>query len=79
MLRAVLKVRKKGVLILPKRIREAVGIREGDEVLVEADEGLLVIRPLRPKVVDVDPGLVEELLREEYRLEAGEHEEVLGG
>ena len=78
-MRAVLKVRKKGVLILPKRIREAVGIREGDEVLVEADEGLLVIRPLRPKVVDVDPGLVEELLREEYRLEAGEHEEVLGG
>jgi len=70
-LRIITKVRKKGVLILPKRVREAVGIREGDEVLIEVGEGLLVIRPLRPKIVDVDPSLIEELLREEYRLEAG--------
>ena len=78
-LRIVTKVRKKGVLILPKRVREAAGIREGDEVLIEAGEGLLVIRPLRPKIVDVDPSLLEELLREEYRLEARKHEEILKG
>ena len=78
-LRIVTKVRKKGVLILPKRVREAAGIREGDEVLIEVGEGLLVIRPLRPKIVDVDPSLIEELLREEYRLEAGKHEEILKG
>jgi len=78
-LRIVTKVRKKGVLILPKRVREAAGIREGDEVLIEVGEGLLVIRPLRPKIVDVDPSLLEELLREEYRLEARKHEEILKG
>ena len=76
-MRAVLRVRRKGVLILPKRIREASGINEGDEVLVEAREGVLVVRPLRPRVVDVDLSLVEELLREEYRLEGGEHGEML--
>ncbi|RLE99443.1 MAG: AbrB family transcriptional regulator [Thermoprotei archaeon] len=78
-MRIVTKVRKKGVLILPKRVREAAGIREGDEVLIEVGEGLLVIRPLRPKIVDVDPSLLEELLREEYRLEARKHEEILKG
>jgi len=76
-LRAVLRVRRKGVLILPKRIRETSGINEGDEVLVEAREGVLVVRPLRPRVVDVDLSLVEELLGEEYRLEGGEHGEML--
>lgn len=38
MIKAVLKVREKGVLILPKSLREAAGINEG-EVTVEAREG----------------------------------------
>jgi len=33
-MKAVLRVRKKGIIILPKRIREALGIDEGDEVIV---------------------------------------------
>ena|GEM_PF-941657 len=40
------KVGRKGYIIIPKRIREAVGIKEGDEVLIEVREGIL-IRPLR--------------------------------
>ena len=69
----VLKVRKKGVIILPKGLRDALGIGEGDELVAEVVDGKLVMRPLRPKVVDVDPGLVERLLREEYELEAGRY------
>jgi AbrB family looped-hinge helix DNA binding protein len=65
----ILKVRKKGVLILPKRLREEVNIREGDEVAVEVRKGSLIITPFRPKVVDVDPAFVERLLREEIRFE----------
>ncbi len=76
-MRIVLKVRKKGVLILPKRLREKVGIREGDEVLIEVRGNRLVIRTLKPKVVDVDPGLVNELLGEEYRLELGKYRGML--
>ncbi len=68
-LKSVLKVRKKGVVILPKKLREEAGIKEGDEVIAEASEGMIVLKPLKPKVVDVDPELIEEFLREEYGLE----------
>jgi AbrB family looped-hinge helix DNA binding protein len=44
-----LKVGKKGVIILPKSIREAVGIDEGDEVIVEVSDGI-VLRPVRKNV-----------------------------
>ena len=50
-----LKVGKKGYIILPKAIREAVGIDEGDEVIVEIKDGI-VIKPAKRKVD-------EELLR----------------
>ncbi|MCL7383756.1 MAG: AbrB/MazE/SpoVT family DNA-binding domain-containing protein [Thaumarchaeota archaeon] len=68
-MRVVLKIRKKGILILPKRLREAVGLEEGDDVVVEVVGDGLVLRALKPKVVDVDPKFVEELLREEDRFE----------
>lgn len=34
-MRIVLKVRRKGIIILPKKLRDALGINEGDEVIVE--------------------------------------------
>ncbi len=68
-MRVVLKVLKKGVIILPKKLREAVGIDEGGEVIVDVVGDRLVLRALKPRVVDVDPRIVDELLREEYSLE----------
>jgi AbrB family looped-hinge helix DNA binding protein len=44
-----LKVGRKGYVILPKEIREAVGIEEGDEVLVEVGDGI-ILRPVRSRV-----------------------------
>ncbi len=41
-----LKVGRKGYIILPKALREAVGIEEGDEVIVEIRDGIL-LKPLR--------------------------------
>ncbi|MCE4621700.1 MAG: AbrB/MazE/SpoVT family DNA-binding domain-containing protein [Desulfurococcales archaeon] len=41
-----LKVGRKGYIILPKALREAVGINEGDEVIVEIRDGIL-IRPIK--------------------------------
>ncbi len=64
-MRVVLRVRKKGVIILPKSLREALSVKEGDELLAEVKDGKLVIKPLRPKIADVDPEAVERLLREE--------------
>lgn len=68
MVKVVLRLRRKGVLILPKSLREAAGIGEG-EVTAEVRDGEIVIRPLKPRVVDVEPSIIEELLGEENRLE----------
>jgi len=76
-MRVVLRVRKKGIVILTKDIRRKAGIDEGDELIVEVEEGKLTMKVLRPKVVDVDLNLVEELLREEYRLERRKYGETL--
>ena len=75
-MRIVLKVRKKGILILPKKLRDKVGIKEGDEVLVEAREDRLIVKTLKPKVVDIDPNLVDKLLREEYYLEMKKYRRI---
>jgi len=76
-MRVVLKVRKKGIVILTKDVRRKAGIDEGDELIVEVEEGKLTMKVLRPKVVDVDPNLVEKLLREEYGLERRKYGETL--
>jgi len=73
----VLKVRKKGVLILPKALRKATGIDEG-EVVAEAEENTIIIKPLKPRVVKIDQCIVEELLNEERRLEEEKFREILG-
>lgn len=76
MTKAILKVRKKGVLILPKSLREAANIVEG-EVVAEAGEGKIVIRSFKPKVVDIDPHVVEELLSEESKIEEEKFKGIL--
>jgi bifunctional DNA-binding transcriptional regulator/antitoxin component of YhaV-PrlF toxin-antitoxin module len=43
---SVLKVRKKGVTILPKRLREEAGIAEDSEVKAKVLSGCIVLRPL---------------------------------
>jgi len=54
-----LKVGKKGYVILPKAVREAAGIEEGDEVIVEVDDGI-ILKPVKRKV---NP----EKLREDFK------------
>jgi antitoxin MazE len=65
----ILKVRKKGVIILPKRLREALNIEEGSEVIAYVVGDRLVLRALKPRIVDVDPEVVERILSEERGLE----------
>ncbi|MCS7098163.1 MAG: AbrB/MazE/SpoVT family DNA-binding domain-containing protein [Candidatus Methanomethyliaceae archaeon] len=74
----VLKIRKKGVLILPKALRKSAGIEEG-EVIAEVRDGEIVIRPLKPKVVDIDRSIIERLLSEEKKLEEEKFESHLRG
>ncbi len=69
-MKMILRVRKNGVLILPKKLREASGISEDSEVIVEVRGNTLIIKPLKPPmIVDVNPELVEKLLNEENMVE----------
>ncbi|MGC9186802.1 MAG: AbrB/MazE/SpoVT family DNA-binding domain-containing protein [Fervidicoccaceae archaeon] len=73
----LIKTRKKGVLILPKVLRESVGIEEGDVLVAEVKDGAIVLRPLKPKVVEIDRRMVEEILEEEKKVEDRKIEEEL--
>ena len=63
------KLRRKGIIILPKALRESAGLEEGDILEVKVEGDRIILRPLRPSLVDVDPTLVDEVLREEAELE----------
>jgi antitoxin MazE len=77
--RVVLKVHKKGIIVLPKKLREALEVDEGDEVVAELVGDKLVIRALKPKIVDVDPEIVERLLGEEFSLEKSRYARMVSG
>ena len=80
----VTRVLKKGVVVIPKVLREEVGIKEGDLVVVKRVENRIVMEPLerRLTLVTVDSGLVDRILREvdeeEKRLEMGKLKRVFG-
>ncbi|MCY0850087.1 MAG: AbrB/MazE/SpoVT family DNA-binding domain-containing protein [Sulfuracidifex metallicus] len=72
-----MKLRKKGVTILPKDVREKLDMKENDILLGEIKDGELVLRPLKPKIVRVQPKVVEEALKEEGEAERRKEEEIL--
>lgn len=64
-----MKVRRKGVIILPKELRLRAGIEENSIVLAEITEKGVLLRALKPITVRVDPAVIERILSEEGRLE----------
>jgi len=40
-------VEKRGSIVIPAEIRRALGIREGSELIVELDNGRIVLTPVR--------------------------------
>lgn len=46
MYRDVIKVHRKGVIVLPKSVREALGIEEGSLLMLEVEGDKIVIKPL---------------------------------
>ena len=43
---SIVKVRKRGIIAIPKKMREIAGIKEGMLLLIEARERELILRPL---------------------------------
>lgn len=68
-----MKVRKKGVVILPKAVRVEVGIGDGSVMELETRKEYLVLRPVRVKLVEISAKsaaeLVRRIKREEKKLE----------
>ena len=75
----VLKAHRKGVIVLPKKLREVLDIGEGDYVVAEVVGEELVLRALKPRVVDVDPEVVARALREEHDLERTRFSRMISG
>jgi bifunctional DNA-binding transcriptional regulator/antitoxin component of YhaV-PrlF toxin-antitoxin module len=72
-----LKVRRKGVIILPKELRLRAGIEENSIVLAEITEKGVLLRALKPVAVRVDPAVIEGILSEEGRLEEEKLREII--
>ncbi len=70
-------VRKKDVIVLPKNLREATGIDGEDEVMIDVASDKILLRALKPRVVDVDSRIVFELLRKEDSLETKRYREMI--
>lgn len=60
---AVVKVGRKGVIVLPKAVRETLGLREGSLILLELEGGEITLRPLTPRRVSLR-GRVSRIVRE---------------
>jgi len=72
----ILKVRKKGVVILPKKLRTKAGIEEDSEVIAEIKGNEVLLRPLKPVVVRVDWAIAEKILYEEDKIEEEKLREI---
>lgn len=44
---AVTSLSTKGQIVIPKRIREALGLRPGTKIIVELEDGKVVLRPVK--------------------------------
>jgi AbrB family looped-hinge helix DNA binding protein len=70
----ILRVNKKGVIVIPVDVREVLGIKEGDLLTLELIDDTMVIKPLRPLRVKLGgraQEIVREAKREELELEEG--------
>lgn len=72
----ILKVREKGIIIIPKAIRDEAGIKEGDEVIAEADKETIILRKFSLLRVRIERNIIDELIREDLLLEERKYAEI---
>jgi len=77
-LRVVLRVGRRGVVVIPKALRERVGIEEGGLIEAEVVGDSIVLRPLKPLTVDIDPNAASSIIAEERRRWEGRLKRVAG-
>ena len=68
----VIRIGKKGVIVIPVEVREALGINEGSLLSLELAEDKIILKPLKPLRVRLGKRvqeIVREVKREELELE----------
>jgi len=56
---AITKLSTKGQVVLPKEVRDTLGISSGTELEVEVRDGVVLLRPIRKTTVDDLLGMLE--------------------
>ncbi|MCC6055726.1 MAG: AbrB family transcriptional regulator [Desulfurococcaceae archaeon] len=74
---SILKVRKRGVVILSKELRSKAGIEEDSEVVAEIRGNEVLLRLLKSVIVSVDWAAVEKILHEEDEVEEEKLRKIL--
>ena len=73
----VIKVRKKGIIILPKKVRKLANVSEGDDILLRVEDKKIILEKIQPLRVKVDLEKVEKIESEELELEEKKIEEIV--
>jgi len=56
---AITKLSTKGQVVLPKEVRDTLGISSGTELEVEVRDGVVLLRPIRKTTVEDLVGMLE--------------------
>ena len=46
----IVKLQQRGLLTLPKKMRDALGLREGQALRIMEDSGRIILEPQRPEI-----------------------------
>jgi len=76
------KLSSKGQIVIPKEVREKLGLKAGDKVKLEIEEGKRVViqssmKPPEDVFVNAEDELIEETLRETKRVDEEKIREML--
>jgi len=44
----IIQIRKRGTIYLPKRLLKELGLKEGDRMIIEVEDGRIVLEPVKP-------------------------------
>jgi len=65
------RVSSKGQLVIPRGIRESMGIREGDTMAVAKSDGLIVLKKIRSPLLREDFEMLKEISKAWDEIEKG--------
>ena len=69
MISKIVRMGKKGVVVIPKEVRDSLHLAEGTPFILEVRGSEIVMRPLIPEKVNLDTETIQRIVREAKREE----------